>query len=143
MTTNLQLRFAYIANVVILTPVVGSLLITGSTNFVFGASVVDSSALRILVMSLWSAILICSVAGLRWPRTFVGILALQVVYKTMWLLLYALPAWHRKDFTSWGPALTFIPIILLWPFILRNVARESNVTNGHVIQDRISIGGTH
>ena len=132
---------AYIANIVILAPVVGSLLVTGSSAFVFGAAVVDSDALRILVTSLWTAILICSIAGLRWPTTFVGILALQVVYKTMWLVLYALPAWQRHQFTSWGPALTFIPIVLLWPFILRNVARESALTTRHAMPDRTSIGG--
>ncbi len=41
--------------------------------------------------AIWLAIGLLSAAGLRYPRSFVGLLALQVLYKSIWLIGVALP----------------------------------------------------
>ncbi|MCH4892308.1 MULTISPECIES: hypothetical protein [unclassified Sphingomonas] len=111
------LRLAYTANILILLPVVIALHMRG-TAAVFGPGVPDSAALRLLVAALWGAILLCSVVGLAWPRAMAGVLVLQVIYKTAWLLTFVLPAWRAGAPVPWGPALTFLPIVLFWPVIL-------------------------
>ena len=118
MTAETLLRIAYVANILILVPVVASLALSGSPAGVFGSGVADSPALRILVTALWAGILCCSALGLWLPRPFAGILVLQVIYKSAWLLAFVLPAWRAGQAVPWGPALTFVPIVLIWPVLL-------------------------
>ncbi|GJE01189.1 hypothetical protein [Methylobacterium isbiliense] len=125
MSGDLLLRLAYAANILILLPVVTALHWRGTAG-VFGPEVADSPALRLLVAALWGAILVCSAIGLAWPRVMVGILVLQVVYKSIWLVTFVLPVWRAGDPVPWGPALTFVPIVLLWPVILLRNLSESN-----------------
>lgn len=120
MTDDMLLRLAYGANILILLPVVTALLWSG-TAAVFGPGVPESTGLRLLVAALWGAILLCSVIGLAWPRPMMGILLLQILYKTGWLLTFVLPAIRASEPVPWGPTLVFIPIILLWPLILIRV----------------------
>lgn len=120
MTDDMLLRLAYGANILILLPVVTALLWSG-TAAVFGPGVAESAGLRLLVAALWGAILLCSVIGLAWPRPMMGILLLQILYKTGWLLTFVLPAIRASEPVPWGPTLVFIPIILLWPLILIRV----------------------
>jgi hypothetical protein len=117
MTVELFMRLAYGANIVILTPVVTALL-TGPAARIFGPQTPDVASMKLLIASLWGAILACSVIGLFQPRAMMAILALQVIYKAAWLLLFVLPAWRGGDPVPWGPALVFVPIVLLWPFII-------------------------
>lgn len=112
------LRFAYGANIVILVPVVWALVAAGSPAAVFGPGVNESPGLRLLVVSLWGAILACSVLGMFAPRAFVAILLLQVIYKAAWLIAYVLPTWRNGEAVPWGPAVTFAAIVLIWPIIL-------------------------
>jgi len=99
---NLPL-FPYIANIAILVPVAfGSL--TGLLPISRG-HFPESAGWRTLTGSLWTAILLCSIAGLFRPIVFAPILLLQVIYKTIWLLFYVLPrlrnANARKEI-HWG-----------------------------------------
>lgn len=118
MTLDVLLRAAYGANILILVPVVAALFTTASPAAVFGPGVSESPGLRLLVASLWAAILLCSVFGLFAPRAFVAILLLQVIYKSTWLLAYVLPVWRSGEAVPWGPAVTFALIVLIWPVIL-------------------------
>jgi hypothetical protein len=117
MTDDMMLRFAYGANILILLPVVSALLLSG-TSALFGPDVEDSAGLRLLVAALWGAILLCSAIGLAFPRPMMAILILQVIYKTGWLLTFVLPALRASEPVPWGPAITFVPIVLMWPVIL-------------------------
>lgn len=60
------LRIAYIANIVILTPVLFSMFADGGQKSIraFESKVPNSDGLRLLVASLWFAILVMSVIGL-------------------------------------------------------------------------------
>ena len=117
MTVDLALRLAYGANIAILAPVV-TLLLTSPANRVFGASTPDVASLKLLVAALWGAILLCSVVGLFRPQAMTAILLLQVIYKAGWLAIFVVPAMRAGEAVPWGPAITFVPIVLIWPFIL-------------------------
>jgi hypothetical protein len=116
------LRAAFGLNIVILVPVVGSLLLMGSapTVAVFEDKVPESAGLRLLVASLWAAILVCSVFGLIAPRAFVGVLLLQVVYKSLYLGLFVVPQIRSEGWgsVSWGVSSSFLLIIGLWPALI-------------------------
>lgn len=116
MTSALQ--FAYAANIVILVPVLAGFV--QGVDPVFEGRVTDSSGLRVLVFALWSAILLLSVAGLFRPRALWPVLALQVIYKSRWLLLDALPLALRDGLQTvpWGVIGAFIAIVVVWPILL-------------------------
>lgn len=114
------LRLAYVANILILVPVVHAMLIGGETTRVFEDRVADSAGLRIMVGSLWAAILLASIAGLGWPQFFAPVLLIQIVYKALWLVLFVAPAARRTGLTSipFGISATFLVIVLTYPVIL-------------------------
>jgi hypothetical protein len=122
MMLDTLLRAAYGLNILILVPVVGSLLLSagGPTVAVFEGKVPESAGLRLLVASLWAAILACSVFGLIAPRAFVGILLLQVIYKSLYLGIFVLPQIRSQgwDAVPWGVSLSFLFIIGLWPGLI-------------------------
>ncbi len=116
------LRAAYGLNILILLPVVGSMLAgaNGPTVQAFQHRIADSPGLRLLVASLWAAILLCSALGLVQPRAFVGVLLLQVIYKSLYLALFILPLIRSEGWNAapWGIALSFLLIIALWPGLI-------------------------
>jgi len=106
------------ANILILVPVgFGTLLRPSATDHGVFA---ESAGWRTLVGSLWVAILVCSVLGLSWPAGFVWLLVFQVIYKSVWLLVYAAPrvlAGRRQEIPA-GIALSFLAIVLIWPWFI-------------------------
>lgn len=128
MIGELLLRVAYGANVVILAPVLAGLLLARNGPGVpaLGGEIAESRGLRLLLVSLWSAILALSLAGLVAPRLFWSILLLQIIYKSLWLALYVAPLWRAKGprATPWGPAIVFAAIVVLWPVALAIAARD-------------------
>jgi hypothetical protein len=115
------LRLAYAANIIILVPVVWNMLSNrGGVTAVFEGSVEESPGLRIMVGSLWAAILVASTAGLVAPRLMAPILVVQVIYKATWLALFVWPLAQR---TSWdavprGISLVFVCIVVSYPILL-------------------------
>ncbi|MBI1406167.1 MAG: hypothetical protein GC145_08590 [Caulobacter sp.] len=116
------LRAAYGLNIVILLPVVGWMLAGANGPMVqaFEHKVADSPGLRILVASLWAAILLCSLLGLAQPRAFVGVMLLQVIYKSLYLLLFIGPLVRERGWNAapMGVTVTFIIIVALWPGLI-------------------------
>jgi hypothetical protein len=113
------LLLPYIANIIILVPVaLGSL--TGLLP-IAGGHFPESPGWRTITGSLWTAILVCSIAGLFYPIVFAPILLLQVIYKTVWLVFYVAPrlgnADSRKEIHR-GIAGSFLLIVLLYPLII-------------------------
>ena len=69
---------------------------------------------------MWTAIMALSVLGLFAPERFSPVLVMQVIYKILWLLCYALPrlARGRRGEVPWGIGGTFIVIVLTYPFVI-------------------------
>lgn len=117
-----MLRFAYTVNILILVPVVGSLIfsVNEPTLPAFSHRAAESPALRLMLAALWGTILLASIVALWAPQAFVLLLILQVVYKTGWLLTFALPLLlaGRDEAVPWGVAGSFLFIVLVWPVLL-------------------------
>ena len=106
------------ANILILVPIgFGTLLKPSLTDHGVFA---ESAGWRTLVGSLWVAILACSVLGLVWPSSFAWLLVFQVIYKSVWLLVYAAPRVlsGRHQENPAGIALSFVVIVLIWPWFI-------------------------
>ena len=124
MSPDTFLRIAYIANIAILAPVVPAMLFGAPRGHLFGGDVADSEGLRILVGALWASILLASMAGLVWPQPFWPLLAIQIVYKALWLGLFVLPLWTSGGAVPWGIAAIFAFIVAVWPILLWLGARQ-------------------
>jgi len=63
------------------------------------------------------AILIGSVMGQFFPASMASLLLIQVIYKTLWLLVYVLPRLRtgRRGEVPWGMALSFLLIVASYP----------------------------
>ena len=56
----------------------------------------ESEGFRTILGSLWTAILIGSVSGLLFPVQMSPLLLIQVIYKTLWLIVFVVaPAAER------------------------------------------------
>lgn len=113
------LLIPYVANIVILVPVALGTL-TGLLPISRG-HFPESAGWRILTGSLWTAILVCSIAGLFYPVIFAPILLLQVIYKSVWIIFYVLPRLKteesRKEIHP-GITVTFLTIIIFYPMFI-------------------------
>jgi hypothetical protein len=114
-----MLRFAFVINLLILVPVCATMLLArdGGMRAVFAGGD-DAPAVRLMILSMWLAILLASVAGMAWPRPLWPVLAIQIIYKSLWLAMFAWPAWRAGQTLPWGIAGSFIFIVLVWPLIL-------------------------
>jgi len=114
------LRWAYAANILILVPVCYGLIAGSGVAGVFEGKVAESAGLRLLVASLYVAILVASVAGLKWPAFFAPILIAQIIYKTLWLAMFVAPLVlaGRSGDVPWGISSSFIGIVLIYPILL-------------------------
>ncbi|MEL7429593.1 MAG: hypothetical protein AAFN43_06300 [Pseudomonadota bacterium] len=108
---------AYVANIAILVPVCWSLFASGSVAGVFEGRVAESDGLRLLVASLYLAILAASVGGLFFPVFFAPLLLLQVFYKACWLLVFILPLYLSGEPLPTGISVTFIIIVVSYPVL--------------------------
>lgn len=109
---------AYLFNIIILLPVCWTMMGGGGVASVFGPSVSEEPGLRLLVASLWSAILLASVAGLFAPTFFAPLLIVQILYKVLWLGLFVWPLWQAGAAYPTGPATVFVMIVLTYPVLL-------------------------
>lgn len=114
------LKLAYGANILILVPVVYAMIAGRGVASVFEGQVQESEGLRLLVASLWSAILLASIAGFWWPRFFAAVLPIQIIYKALWLALFIMPLAMRSGLAGipLGISVIFFLIVMTYPFIL-------------------------
>ena len=111
-------QYLFWANIFILVPVGFVTLLKPSVTD--QGAFVESAGWRALVGSLWLTILVCSVLGLVSPVSFLWLLVFQVIYKSVWLLVYAAPrvvAGRRQEIPA-GIALSFVAIVLIWPWFI-------------------------
>jgi hypothetical protein len=114
----LAAQYLFWANILILVPIgFGTLLKASVTD---QGAFAESAGWRMLVGSLWIAILSLSLLGAIWPGSFLWLLVFQVIYKTVWLLAYAVPrllAGRAAEIPA-GIAVSFVAIVLVWPWFI-------------------------
>jgi len=110
--------YLFWANILILVPVGFFTLFKPSVTD--QGAFVESAGWRTLVGSLWLGILACSVLGLVSPGSFLWLLVFQAIYKSVWLLTYALPRLidGRRAEVPAGIAISFLVIVLVWPWFI-------------------------
>ncbi len=113
------LKLAYAANLFILIPVCFSMFSATRMAQVFDGKVANSDGIRLLVASLWSAILVGSAIGLIWPEAMSLIIPIQIFYKTTWLVSFVGPRVlndQRAD-VPLGITIVFVLIVMTYPVI--------------------------
>jgi hypothetical protein len=113
------LKIAYGANIIILAPVVYNMLFGSGVAQVFEGQVNESAGLRIMVGSLWAAIMLASLAGFWMPRFLAPVLLIQIFYKALWLGLFVLPILQTAGWNAIpkGISLVFLGIVVSYPFL--------------------------
>jgi hypothetical protein len=113
------LRITYVANIFILVPVCFNMLVGSGVGSVFEGKVDESAGLRLLVASLWTAILVASVVGLFRPETMSVVPLIQVFYKSMWLAIFVLPKLLAKPQAPVpaGISIVFLLIVITYPLV--------------------------
>lgn len=116
------LLFPYVFNILVLIPV-GLLTTLGGER---GGQLVcqnkfpESEGFRTILGSLWTAILLGSILGLIFPVQLFPLLLIQVIYKTLWLLVFVTPrlVGGRTSEVPSGVALAFLVIVLSYPWAI-------------------------
>jgi len=116
------LLLPYIFNIFVLIPI-GLLTLLGGEKggqLACQGKFPESEGFRTILGSLWTAILIGSVLGMFFPITMSALLLIQVIYKTLWLLVYVMPRMlkQRSKEVPWGIALTFLVIVVSYPWVI-------------------------
>jgi hypothetical protein len=116
------LVLAYLFNIIVLIPIGLMTMLGGEKGGQLACQrkFPESEGFRTILGSLWTAILIGSVLGLFFPITMSVLLLIQVLYKALWLLVYAMPRMlnQRTNEVPWGIASTFLIIIVTYPWII-------------------------
>ncbi len=84
---------------------------------VFSNSLAYSESIR-LVGALWLAIFLLSILGLFFPQKMSLVLLFQLIYKSAWLVVVALPAHLNSQPYPKGMALFFVIWVVVLPFII-------------------------
>jgi hypothetical protein len=113
------LKLVYIANIIVAGYIGITSLFFPNTSAVtiFQNSYQTTDIIR-LVGSLWIAIAFLSVLGLWQPITFSPVLLLQLIYKSSWLLVVAVPAIRNNQTYPSGMAIFFLVWVLVLPFVI-------------------------
>lgn len=114
-------RLIYAANVLV-AGVVGGLTLfapAAGARTVFSGTVEPSAGLRV-VGSFWLTIAALSAVGLAYPRPMIGVLAIQLGYKGLWLAVVAAPALigGRAGSLPVGMAAFFAVWVAILPFAI-------------------------
>jgi len=112
----------YAFNILVLIPVALTTLFGGErgSRLVFQGKFPESAGIRTILGSLWTAILIGSFIGLIDPVAMSPLLLIQVIYKTLWLVVFVLPllVHGRSSEIPWSIAGTFLLIVLTYPWVI-------------------------
>jgi hypothetical protein len=119
MNSELTLRIVYAANILVAGWIGVSSLFAPrvAAVTVFSGAYSSHEAIR-LVGCLWLGIAALSVAGLFKPIVFSPVLLLQLVYKSLWLLGVAIPAWRAGQVFPVAMAWFFVVWVAVLPFVI-------------------------
>ena len=112
------IHLAYWINIVVLGPIsiatVFRLFPTDQARFE------ESAGWRVLAGAVWMSAVVLSVLGLFHPLRYSPVLLLQLIYKPVWLAVYAAPRLLRgeSDAVPWIMTGTFVGYIVVWPFLI-------------------------
>jgi hypothetical protein len=116
------LQAAYLIDAVVTTPLVIALLTRNRvwTATLLGQSVPADPSFRIMVGAIWAALMTCATLGVLFPNAMAPVLLVQLIYKGLWLAVFAVPRWMRgrSDEVSWKIAALFGTYVGIYPWII-------------------------
>ena len=117
-----SLFFPYIFNILVLIPI-GLLTLLGGERggqLACQKKFSESEGFRTILGSLWTAILLGSILGLVFPVQMSSLLLIQVIYKSLWLLVFVKPRLSKAKISEVpsGIALVFLVIVLSYPWVI-------------------------
>ena len=112
----------YIFNILVLIPI-GLLTLLGGERggqLACQKKFPESEGFRTILGSLWTAILLGSILGLVFPVQMSSLLLIQVIYKSLWLLVFVKPRLSKLEISEVpsGIALVFLVIVLSYPWFI-------------------------
>jgi len=116
------LLFPYIFNILVLFPV-GLLTLLGDKGggqLACQGKFPESEGFRTILGSLWTAILLGSIIGLFYPMPMSPLLLIQVIYKSLWLLVFVMPRLLKGKVREVpaGIVLVFLLIVASYPWFI-------------------------
>lgn len=116
------LQIGFIVDAVVTCPFALATLIGSerAAQLLFRGGLPESPSVRTILGSLWAAILLCSVTGVFFPVAMSPVLILQLIYKGLWILLFAVPRWlsGRAAEVPRRIAGIFVAFVLVYPWII-------------------------
>ena len=117
-----SLFLPYIFNILVLIPI-GLLTLLGGERggqLACQKKFPESEGFRTILGSLWTAILLGSILGLVFPVQMSSLLLIQVIYKSLWLLVFVKPRLSKLEISEVpsGIALVFLVIVLSYPRVI-------------------------
>jgi hypothetical protein len=77
-----------------------------------------------VVRCMLAAVSVLAVLGLRYPLHMLPFLLFELVWKSIWLVVVAIPLWsaHQMDAETWATATACLmgvifPIVIPWPYV--------------------------
>ena len=116
------LYFPYVFNIVVLVPIGLITLLGGERGgqLACQGKFPESEGFRTILGSLWTAILLGSILGLIFLVQMSPLLLIQVIYKSLWLLLFVMPRLLTGKISEVpsGIALVFLVIVVSYPLVI-------------------------
>ena len=116
------LQIGYVLDLAVSLPVALVTLIGSepAAKRLFREKLPEDPSVRIALGAMWLAIALGSAAGIALPVAMAPVLVLQLVYKGLWILLFALPRWLGGRFAEvpLRTALTFLAFVVVYPWIV-------------------------
>lgn len=113
------MRIVYVLNVIVAGQIAVSSIWNpkGAAATIFQSVYASTEVIR-LVGCLWLSIAVLSIFGLWKPVEFSPVFLLQLIYKGMWLLVIAIPAWRSRAAHPSSMAMFFVVWVLVLPFVI-------------------------
>ncbi len=87
---------------------------------------------RGVIPSLLGAVWLLAFVGLRYPLQMLPLLMFEFVWKTIWLIAFALPQWSSgqlpptfaEDFKAIAAGVILMPIVIPWVYVYRHYVKQ-------------------
>ena len=83
--------------------------------------------------SLLAAVSVLAVLGIRYPLQMLPLLLFELVWKSIWLIAFALPLWSanqidagtRETAVACLMGIVIFPIVIPWPYVFANFVKKA------------------
>jgi hypothetical protein len=89
------------------------------------------SVMHSVASSMLAALTLCTVLGVRYPLQMLPLLLFELAWKTIWLLMIALPLWRANQLTAEAmstvrdciPGVILCPLVIPWGYVWKHYVR--------------------